>query len=233
MSNLIVDDKSGLQEFRETGHQPKNPVIRVTAQVISYVFHPLFVPVYIALFLIMVQPYLFGGIGPSGKILKIVQFFLMYSFFPLVTVLLAKGLGFIQTIYLKTQRDRIIPYIASGIYYFWIAYVLRNQPENPKEAVQLAIAIFLASSAALIFNIYMKISMHAIAMGVLVVFAGVMANLQPVNYTIYVSVAVLVAGLVCTSRLIVSDHTSREIYAGLLLGAASMLAGVWADGILP
>ena len=57
------------------------------------------------------------------------MFFVIYSLFPLVTVLLAKGLGFIDSVYLKTQRDRIIPYIACEIYYFWIAYVLRHQAE--------------------------------------------------------------------------------------------------------
>ena len=78
----------------------------------------------------------------------------MYSFFPLVTVLLAKGLGFLDSIYLKTQKERIIPYIACGVYYFWMAYVLRNQPEFSKEVVQLSMAIFIASSLGLLVNIY-------------------------------------------------------------------------------
>lgn len=232
-NKMIVDRHAGLQEYRDITHQPKNPVIRAFATVISYVFHPLFVPVYIAWFLVTVQPYLFSSFTFTGKFLKIIQFFLMYSFFPLVTVLLAKGLGFLESIYLKTQKDRIIPYIASMIYYFWMSYVLRNQPENPKEIVQLSMAIFIASIGALMFNIYMKISMHAIAMGILVMFGILLAGDQGENYTIYISVAILVAGLVCTARLIVSDHTYKEIYVGLLVGICSQLIAVWADGFLP
>ena len=232
-TKLIVDQSSQLQEFRETGYQPQNAGIRLLAKVISYIFHPLFVPVYIAWFLITVQPYLFASSTPTEKLSIMLRFFIMYSFFPLVTVLLAKGLGFLDSIYLKTQKERIIPYIACGIYYFWMCYVLRNQPQFSKEVVQLSMAIFIASSLGLMANIIMKVSMHAISMGILLVFMSLLAFTQAGSYTIYMSVAFLIAGLVCTARFIVSDHTQKEIYTGLLVGGASQLIAVWADGILP
>jgi hypothetical protein len=150
-----------------------------------------------------------------------------------VTILLLKALGFLTSIYLKTQRDRVIPYIACNIYYFFMAYVLRHQSEFASEVVQFAIAIFIACSLGLIANIYMKVSMHAMSMGILVTFIAILAPHQAANYTIYISLTVLIAGLVCTARMIVSDHTQKEIYVGLLVGAFSQLAAVWADGILP
>jgi hypothetical protein len=232
-TRLVVDRSSHLQEIRDTGYQPPNKIVRAIAHLISYIFHPLFVPVYLAWFLINVQPYLFSSFTASDKILTVIRFFIMYSFFPLVTVLLAKGLGFLDSVYLKTQKERIIPYIACGIYYFWMCYVLRNQPQFSKEVVQLSMAIFLASSIGLMVNIIMKVSMHAISMGILVVFMGLLALTQSGSYGVYLSVAILLAGLVCTARFIVSDHTPKEIYVGLLVGAASQLLAVWADGILP
>ena len=232
-TRLIVDQSSQLQEFRETGHQPRNVIIRLIARVISYIFHPLFIPVYIAWFLITVQPYLFASFTPAEKLLAIIRFFIMYSFFPLVTVLLAKGLGFLDSIYLKTQKERIIPYIACGVYYFWMAYVLRNQPEFSKEVVQLSMAIFIASSLGLLVNIVMKVSMHAMSMGIMLVFMALLSFTQAGSYSIYISMVFLIAGLVCTSRFIVSDHTPSEIYTGLLVGGISQLIAVWADGFLP
>lgn len=232
-TRLIVDNSNQLQEYRETGYQPQNPVIRLVAKIVSYVFHPLFVPVYIVWFLINFQPYMFSSFSPFEKIITLLRFFIMYSFFPLVTVLLAKGLGFIDSVYLKTQKDRIIPYIVCGIYYFWMCYVLRHQSQYSNEVVQFAMAIFIASFVGLIVNIYIKVSMHAMSMGLLLVFMGILALAQAVNFTVYISVALLIAGLVCTARMIVSDHTQKEIYAGLLVGAISQLAAVWADGILP
>lgn len=233
METKLVIDNDGLQEYRETERQLQNPVIRVVAKILSYIFHPLFIPVYITAFLLSVQPYLFDSYTAGQKIIKLIQYIVIYSFFPLVTVLLTRALGFVTSVYLKTQKERIIPYIACGIYYFWASYVVRNQPENSKEVVQLAIAIFVASWGGLMVNIIMKVSMHAISMGILVMFMAIMTAAYAGNYTVYLSVAILIAGLVCTARLIVSDHSSKEIYTGLLVGAVSMLAGVWIDGILP
>lgn len=232
-AKLVVDSSHQLQEFRETGYQPQNPAIRLMAKIISWIFHPLFVPVYIAWFLVFVQPYLFASFTPAKKIITMIQFFIMYSFFPLVTVLLSKGLGFLDSIYLKTQKERIIPYVACGIYYFWMCYVLRNQPQFSKEVVQLSMAIFIASSLGLLVNIYMKVSMHAISMGILLMFMILLSFTQTSNYTIYLSAAFVLAGLVCTARFIVSDHTAGEIYGGLLVGIISQLLAVWADGLLP
>ncbi len=232
-TKLVVDAKHELRELREPGFQPQHPAIRIVAKIISYVFHPLFIPVYLAWFLITVQPYLFGSFTPSQKTITILRFFIMYSFFPLVTVLLAKALGFLDSIFLKTQKERVIPYIACGIYYFWMCYVLRNQDQFSKEVVQLSMAIFIASSIGLLVNIYMKVSMHAISGGILLAFMVLLSMTQPGNYAVYLAISFLIVGLVCTSRLILSDHTPAEIYIGLLVGCVSQWLAVWADGILP
>ena len=232
-TRMVVDSNNELQEVAEREAGTKNKGLRIAANFISYLFHPLFIPVYIIWFLLTFQPFFFAGFAPMQKLITLIQFFMIYSFFPLITVLLAKGLGFLQSIHLKTQKDRIIPYIACEIYYFWMAYVIRHQDDFPREIMQLTIAIFLASSIGLLVNIIMKVSMHAISMGVMVVFIGLLAATQSNNYTPYLSVALLIAGLVCTARMIVSDHTSKEIYTGLLVGGASMILGIWADGFLP
>jgi hypothetical protein len=203
------------------------------AMVLSYIFHPLFIPVYLLWLLLNTQAYMFGQFSPGEKAIALIRFFIMYSFFPLVTVLIAKGLGFLKSIHLRTQKERIIPYIASNLYYFWMCYVLRHQPEFPKEAIYLSMAIFIASSAGLMANIYMKVSMHTMAMGIMIAFVGMMALGEANNYTIYFSISLLIAGLVSTARMIASDHTPAEIYTGLAIGILSIMAAIWADGILP
>ncbi|RYY61604.1 MAG: phosphatase PAP2 family protein [Chitinophagaceae bacterium] len=228
---LAVDGNNQLAEIRETTHQPQNPVIRFVASLLSYLFHPLFVPVIIAWFLIRVQPQFFAS-GDRNHWIVLIRFFVSYSFFPLVTILLLKGLGFISSVFLRTQKERIIPYMACGIYYFWMAYVFRHQPEFAPQVVQLTIAIFIASSLGLMANIYLKVSMHAMSMGVGLAFITLLSFDAP-GFTLYMSLALLLTGLVCTARMIVSDHYPAEIYTGLVIGILSMLLGVWADGILP
>ena len=72
-------------------------------------------------------------------------------------------------------------------------------------------------------NIYMKISMHTIAMGVTISFMMLLALTQSVSFGLYISVAIFIAGLVCTARFIASDHTPKEIYGGLLAGLTALL----------
>jgi len=226
-TRLTVDSDNQLHELRENTLSKQHIAIRLAAKMVSFLFHPVFVPVYIVVFLLYVHPYLFAGFSEWDKSLVLIQAFVMFTFFPFVTVLLLKALKFINTIYLHTQKDRIIPFVACGIWYFWIWYVWHNLPDYPREAIVLALAIFIASSIGLIANIYMKVSMHTISIGVMVSFILQLAFNQSINFGIYISFAVLIAGLVCTARLIVSDHTPREVYSGLMIGIFSQLIANW------
>ena len=195
---------------------------RFIARAISILFHPLFIPVYLSGFLIYINP-VFPALDASDKGLLFIRFVVMYTVFPLATILLAKALGFVQTVYLRTQKDRIIPYVACGIYYFWMWYVLRNQPQFGKEVVVLTLAIFLASSGGLLANSYLKVSMHAISAGVMVAYMILLQFLLGASLGLYISIALFTAGAVCTARLLNSDHHPAEVYTGLAIGTVAQL----------
>lgn len=199
-----------------------HPALRFIAKAISLVFHPLFIPVYLSWFLIYIHPVL-PAFTAEDKTRLLVRFFIMYTMFPLVTIFLAKGLGFINSIYLKTQKDRIIPYVACGVYYFWMWYVLHNQPEFPKVFVLLSLAIFLASSAGLLINSFIKVSMHSISIGVMVTYLILIAFTDDSSFGVYLSVGLFIGGLVCTARLLTSDHRPVEVYVGLVIGILAQL----------
>ncbi|HEX2607347.1 MAG TPA: hypothetical protein VHK91_08210 [Flavisolibacter sp.] len=208
-----------------TERQPElisyHPVLRFFAKIISVLFHPLFIPLYIGWFFIYIMR-LFPERNEWDKTKLMISLFVNYTLLPLVSILLAKGLGFIQTIYLKTQKDRIIPYVVTGIFYFWVWYVFRNQ-HLPKEIVLFALATFLASSAGLLANSYLKVSMHAISVGVVITLFLLIGFSTYANFGLYISIALLVAGLVCTARLLTSDHNAAEVYIGLGIGILSQL----------
>lgn len=225
-TRLAIDDQSHLTEVREPA--PAQPaILKLFASLISYIFHPLFIPLYVVCFLVYIQPYMYSGMDSRGKLIIIAQAFVAYTFFPLITVLLLKGLRFIDSIFLKTQRDRIIPFVASMFFYFWAWYVRLNLPETPHELLYFSLGVFIVSILGLMANIYMKVSMHAMAMGVASTFIMLMSFSQDISFTVYVSIALVLTGFVCTARLIVSDHTSREIYMGLFIGAISQVAAYY------
>lgn len=226
-TRLAVDEQHELREINISGMplQPKG--LRAAAKIISYIFHPVFIPVYVAWFLIYIQPLLFSGFSPWKKATTMIQFLVMYAFFPLITTLLLKGLGFISSVYLKTQRDRVIPYVACMIYYFWVWWVLHNQIDYSPAIVMFSFAIFLASIGGLMANIYIKVSMHTISVGVMATFIVFLGFLLQKDFGIYISIALLITGLVCTARLIVSDHLQKEIYWGLVIGIVSQIVASW------
>jgi hypothetical protein len=228
-----MDNQNQLQKVREPAfpHQPAG--IRVVAKIISYIFHPVFVPVMVVWFLAYVHPNLYAGFNPWLKDTAVMgAAFVAFTIFPVVTILLLKGLKFIDSIYLHTQKERVIPFIACMIWYFWISYVwfsfgkTKSAVDMPHEAVQFAMATFTSTIIGLMVNIKMKVSLHTISMGIVVTFITLLAFAQDLNFGVYLSVALLVAGMVCTARLIVSDHTAQEVYGGLVVGVVSMLAAV-------
>jgi hypothetical protein len=195
-------------------------LVRFFAHLLSYIFHPLFIPLYVSLFLLYVHPSYFAGYDLHDKFWLPLTVSYMTLFLPLFTVFLLKQLKFIDSVFLKTQKDRIIPYIICNIYYFWLFWVFKNHDNVPVILTSFIFGVFIVSSAALIANVYFKISMHAMAMGGMVALFLIILQQNTMLMTVPLCIALLIAGLVCTARLIVSDHQPRDIYAGLVIGAA-------------
>lgn len=177
-----------------------------------------------AAFLIYVHPRFFTGF--SGKDRTMV--FLIYLFnslvLPLLVVVLCKLLGFAGSLYLRTQKERIIPYVACIIFFFWTFYVFRNKAGTPVVLAEMSLGIFLAASLSFIANAFFKISMHATAIGGAIgLFIALLYNATP-YVALPLAVAILAGGLVCTARLLVSDHTPFEVYSGLFTGFVTQLA---------
>ena len=214
-----------MQNETEKGIFPR--WIEVSAKIISIVFHPLFVGVMMAFYLIFIHPSYFVGFSEKTKMLKLLAVINNNVFFPLLVVALLKGLGFSKSVFLTTQKERIVPYIASITFFFWTYYVFKNQPETPRIIVNMCRGMFFASSAALLLNNYYKISMHGIGVGgmmglmVLTVFDGTLYSGLPLM------VSALIAGLVLSSRKVVSDHQWFDLITGFLLGLTCQLVALW------
>ncbi len=191
---------------------------KIFATFISYLFHPVFVPLYVCFFLVYIHPTAFSGFSDAEKKQTTLIVSLNLVFFPLFSVLLLKAVGFIDSIYLRTQKDRIIPYIASGIFYFWAFTVFKQQAQYPLVLTSFVLGIFLASSVALIANIYFKISMHAMGMGSWLAFFLVILQTKEMLMTWPLCIVLLITGLVCSARLLQGSHQPKDIYMGLFVG---------------
>jgi len=192
---------------------------RFLANFFSYLFHPLFIASYVIYFLIFFHPLAFAGFNEREKIFRFIAVFFATAFLPGFSAFLAWRLRLgVQSIHLPTQKDRIIPYAIAMIFYWWSWHVYDNLPDIPTASVHFLLGCFLAVCAAWFCNIYFKVSMHAIAMGGLVMFFILFSFADGFTSGLYLSIAILIAGVVCTSRLILSAHSFFEIYSGFFIG---------------
>ena len=201
--------------------------IRFLANVISVVFHPLFITSYVAAFLIYIHPFAYAGDNDRMRIFRLVMFAFNTAFIPLFAVFLMWRLRLIDSLFLRSTKERIIPYVAAMICYFWAWLVTRNRMDSPDYVVHFMLGTFLAICLAFMINIYIKVSMHTIAMGGMVAFFLILAFAQEDTTGLFFAIAVAIAGLVGTARLIVSDHRPAEIYIGYFAGAACQLIAVY------
>lgn len=218
MENVSIPSNSSGRPrvFQEEIRHPL--IIRWVAYFFSVLFHPLFIPAIAVWYLVYLQPGYFTGTPEDNKFMTVFKVAYNTIFFPALTVLLLKAVGFIKNIFLRTQKERIIPYVATNIFYFWMYLVLRNQYGIPPILTSYIFGIFLASSLGLLANAYFKISMHALGMGslcgliLIIIFSGF-------SYVVFLPAMIifLLTGFVCTSRLVFSNHTTFDIYTGLLI----------------
>lgn len=200
-------------------------IISILAHFFSYVFHPLFVPLYVISFLIFYHPAAFAGFTMYEKYRLFLATALNTVFFPAFAILLMKGLGFIKSVFLRTQQDRIGPYLSSMIFYFWTAWVFfKTDPQLALILPSFMVGVFLTTVVGLLSNIYFKISMHAMGMGGVLGLFSIIMLYNSMWMWWPMAAALLITGITLTSRLIVSDHSQKEIYWGLFFGVLCQLA---------
>ena len=212
--------------------------MRVIAKVISIIFHPLFVLTYMLWILLVTNPYMFGYSKSSEADVLVLMVFLTSAFIPLVAVGLMKGLGWIESLQMADKQERIGPYIVTGILYLSLYMHLVKSNAFPRAFHVATLGAIIALFVAFFVNNFQKISIHALAMGGIVsmtvlckryysgeVFSVTVPGLGSLQLStmIMLYAVILIAGLVCTSRLILKRHSVREVYAGFIVGFFAQL----------
>ncbi len=208
----------------------QNKVLKFFANLVSIVCHPVFMPVAISFFLYKINTSSFSNISDQKMYEWLGILALNTIFFPLVTVFLLKRLNFIESIKLKTSKDRIIPLIATMIFYFWAYMVFKNF--KPPTVTPQILKIFLLGNfwgiiCVFMVNIFKKVSMHTAAAGSMIGILMVVMIMSRVNIFMALMIAIVVAGIIGTSRLVLRAHTQGEIGLGYVLGIVAQLAAYY------
>lgn len=204
-----------------------SPALRATANVFSYLLHPLFIPLLITLIAITALPEYFVAFKQNSVRFDydklIFRVLVTCVLLPMLVVVLARALNFVDNVYLKDQRQRIIPYTATIIFYFWAFYAFFREGVSPAFFNAFFLGIFIAIIISFVVNSFIKISMHTVGWGGVIGFLLTLMWGMGMNVSVPLALAFLLAGIAGTARLVLNAHTTGEVYLGFFVGLAAQL----------
>lgn len=194
--------------------------MRIFLSIVSYLFHPLFIPVGGTIAYFLVTPKYSPLEVQAGNILPI---FILTIIIPIITYLILKNIGVVNSIFMPTTTERKYPVVIHIILLLMVIYkVLPNNylTELYFYFVGLLIAAFTCL-LLLFFNF--KTSIHLIGVSGLFMYLINLSIHFEINLVIAISIFTLLIGLVASSRLYLKAHTRPELVAGILIGIISQL----------
>ena len=198
-------------------------------QAISWVFLPLFIPVY-ALLLVMYVPsnqdFIFNQdcmyLLPDEAKKALLYMFLIFC-------VVAPGISFnvlyrrkiIDTIEMETAKERTIPILLMFLYclMLYVLFVVKSgESILPKFVYALPLSGAIVTAVFFFLNRWKKISIHGAGAGILVGF--ILAYiLQHEVYELWVfALTLIISGLIMTARFYLQKHTFFELVFGWLIG---------------
>lgn len=203
---------------------PRADAILTAAKVLSYIFSPLLMPAY-GMAIIMWFSVMTFLVPTNIKVILTAITLCVTCMLPVVGIFLLWKKKVIHDPALNDARDRTIPFIVSAACYVGMGIYL-----NCLHAADWICSFMYGGAAAILIdmlvNMRWKISGHATAQGGLLalIFFLLYHGLAIEGDQLWFGVAVVVAGLVCTSRLILGRHTLGQLAAGFVCGFICVLA---------
>ncbi|NNE77458.1 MAG: hypothetical protein HKN31_10345, partial [Pricia sp.] len=194
--------------------------MRFFLKAISFIFHPLFIPMAGTLAYFFITPKYSPFELQSGNILPI---FILTVIIPIIAYLILRILGLVNTVFMPTSKERKYPLYIYIILLLLVVYkVIPNNYTVELHFYFLGL-IAAAMSALILLFFKLKISMHLMGMGSLFMFLICLSIHFEINITLAVSLLTLATGLVATARLYLKAHSKPELLIGFFVGLLSQL----------
>lgn len=207
-----------INNTNSTAPTPRKSTINIIAGVISLIFTPLLAPTY-GVLLSLNYTFIVGLSQGSTRAIIILTTFAITCMLPACIIALLHRLGKISDPGVNEQKERFIPYIAAIICYVVCAIYLRNI-NAPTWIPMFIIGGGIAAIASALINLKWKISAHGAGMGgiIALTFTIWCNGYNFIDFMPLASIAIIAAGLVGSSRIILNRHTLGHVLAGILNG---------------
>jgi hypothetical protein len=190
------------------------------AEILSVLFHPLFIPLY-GLLIIYSSPTLLSFIPLQLKRMILVLVMANNVLLPMALAIVLYARGSIASLRARGRNERVLLLTFALLMYCLTAFVLlRIQVPSLFKAYLVSIAV--VTLVTLIITLRYQISMHSVGFGGLLVLVMFMTALYHISMVWQLFAVVLAGGAVMSSRIYLDDHSPAEVWSGFFTGAAVM-----------
>lgn len=187
------------------------------AQLISFIAHPLFMPVYTVLLIFKFNPYVQAQVSDDLQKLVLLVLTVCTIVLPLITAFVMQRFGLINSLFMKTAEERKWPFLFS-ILWFYIGFEVLTKLPLPKSLYLLMIGALVILFIAHAITLRWKISIHMLGIGGLTgAFIGLSQRFQ-YDHFIMISIVIFLAGFIGYARLKTNSHNFQQVYAGFIIG---------------
>ena len=184
-------------------------------KIISQLFHPIIFPIIGTLLYFIFLP---RHISTNTKNTLILTVFITTYLLPMLFVYLLKKMEMINNYDMETTEERRFPLLFLTIISYSLGLLLyRTQIIDELAVFYFGMGFTLLISYLLLF-IHFKISLHAISIGGLIGFIGVLSFYYQLNLIVILAIFFIIAGIIMTSRLKLKAHEEKEVYIGFTIG---------------
>lgn len=187
-----------------------------TAEFVSVLFHPLFMPLY-GLLVIYSAPTLLSYMPFTMKRAIFMMVIANNVILPLSVATILYSRGVIKSIYADERSERIILLSFVMLMYTVTALLLVRIPV-PTLFKAYFVSIAMVSLVSLIITSFYKLSLHSAGVGGVLALAGFMTVEFDMVSIVHVVILLLVAGAVMTARIGMGKHEPHQVWTGLLTG---------------
>jgi len=191
------------------------------ARLFSFVFHPVFIPVYLILLSYISDPYL-QYIIPVSRMKPILLLLLINTILmPLISFFYLRYKGVFHSLFLESKNERKIGVLILFAFHL-VTYILWRNLALPASFMSLFLGILITLAAVFFITSFFKISLHTTAFGGLIgALLGLFRAHGFLDYSI-LALALLGLGLVASSRLLMQAHRPSEVNWGAILGFVTL-----------
>lgn len=189
--------------------------INVVAKVLSDMFRPTYFPM-LGFVLLLIFTYL-SMLPWQLKLSLLAMVYMMTIFLPAIGVYTYRRINHLTPQELQLHHNRMVPYMLHIICYCILLYVM-NDIHAPVFISGIIVISLLVQCICTVITLWWKISIHSAGMGAIIGALVAYSIIFQFNPVWWLCAAILVSGLVNSSRMLLRQHTLGQVMGGTFVG---------------